>query len=87
MTSDATKWYLLDSVDASRVSSCANARCTSFARVVDSDAIAICRYECIVLHAEGNCLSDSRRTVTHVQRGHSVQKATADRHSQHLLLV
>ena len=39
------------------------------------------------MHAEGNSLSDSGYTMSYVQRGDSVRKTTADRHSKHLLLV
>ncbi len=47
----------------------------------------ICRYECTVIHAEGNSLSDSGHIVSYIQRVYNIQKTTADSHSQHLLLV
>jgi len=45
------------------------------------------RYECKVMYAEPDSLCESGHTVSYVHRGESVQKTTADRHSQHLLLV
>ncbi len=54
---------------------------------VAAAAAVMCNCECTVMHIEGNGRRNSGYIVSYVQRGESVQKTTADRHSQHLLLV
>ncbi len=47
-------------------------------------AAVMCKCECTVMHVEGNGGRNSGYIVSYVQRGESVQKTTAHRHSQHL---